>query len=104
MIDLVGYRRWGHNEGEEPAYTQPRMYEVIRAHPTAREVWATELEQQGIVTRDEAQAVVTAEVMQNADGGPDPADRQRLVERPADAGKLSRGRQAVPDEVFPPKS
>ncbi len=63
LIDLVGYRRWGHNEGEEPAYTQPRMYEGIRSHPTAREVWAKELERQGVVTRDEAQAM-TAEVMQ----------------------------------------
>ncbi len=63
LIDLVGYRRWGHNEGEEPTYTQPRMYEGIRSHPTARALWAKELERQGIVTRDEAQAMV-AEVMQ----------------------------------------
>ncbi len=64
LIDLVGYRRWGHNEGEEPAYTQPRMYEGIKAHPTVREIYATELERQGIVTRDEAQAMVAA-VMQS---------------------------------------
>jgi 2-oxoglutarate dehydrogenase E1 component len=64
LIDLVGYRRWGHNEGEEPTYTQPRMYEGIRAHPTAREIWAKELERQGIVTPEEAQAMV-ASVMQS---------------------------------------
>ena len=60
LIDLVGYRRWGHNEGEEPTYTQPRMYEMIRAHPTARAVWANELERQEIVTQEEAQAMVTS--------------------------------------------
>ncbi len=63
LIDLVGYRRWGHNEGEEPTYTQPRMYEGIRAHPTAREIWAKELERQAVVTRDEASAM-TAAIMQ----------------------------------------
>jgi 2-oxoglutarate dehydrogenase E1 component len=63
LIDLVGYRRWGHNEGEEPAYTQPRMYEIVKAHPTVREIYAKELERQSIVTRDEAQAMV-ADVMQ----------------------------------------
>lgn len=60
LIDLVGYRRWGHNEGDEPSFTQPRMYEIIAAHPTVRELWARELERQNIVTRDEAQAMVTA--------------------------------------------
>ena len=64
LIDLVGYRRWGHNEGEEPSYTQPRMYEIIKAHPTPRDVYAKELERQGIVTRSESQAMVTA-VMQH---------------------------------------
>jgi 2-oxoglutarate dehydrogenase E1 component len=60
LIDLVGYRRWGHNEGDEPAYTQPRMYEVITAHPTVREIWAKQLEGAHAVTRDEAEAMVLA--------------------------------------------
>jgi 2-oxoglutarate dehydrogenase E1 component len=51
MIDLVGYRRFGHNEGDEPAYTQPLMYEIIRDHPTVRELWARELERRGIIER-----------------------------------------------------
>ena len=58
LIDLVGYRRHGHNEGDEPTFTQPRMYEKINAHPTAREIWAKELERRGVVTRDEAAAMV----------------------------------------------
>src|SRR5579859_7861667 len=58
LIDLVGYRRWGHNEGDEPAFTQPRMYEIIRAHPTVRELYAQRLEQQGILTQQEADTMV----------------------------------------------
>ncbi|CAN5697086.1 2-oxoglutarate dehydrogenase E1 component [soil metagenome] len=57
MIDLVGYRRYGHNEGDEPAYTQPLMYEIIRDHPTVRELWAEELERRGILEEDEAEAM-----------------------------------------------
>ncbi len=58
LIDLIGYRRNGHNEGDEPAFTQPRLYEKIAAHPTVRALWARQLEKEGIVTRDEAEALV----------------------------------------------
>ncbi len=54
MIDLIGYRRFGHNEGDEPAYTQPVMYEEVRNHPTAREVYARDLEERGIISEGEA--------------------------------------------------
>jgi 2-oxoglutarate dehydrogenase E1 component len=65
MIDLVGYRRFGHNEGDEPAYTQPLMYQTIRDHPTVREIWAQELERRGVLDEDEAEAMfeeITAEM------------------------------------------
>ena len=58
MIDLIGYRRFGHNEGDEPAYTQPTMYEAIRSHPSVREVWANELARRGEITAEEAEALV----------------------------------------------
>src|SRR5215467_3495641 len=58
LIDLVGYRRWGHNEGDEPAFTQPQMYETISSHPTVRELYARDLESKGIVTREEADTMV----------------------------------------------
>ena len=60
VIDLVGYRRWGHNEGDEPAYTQPRMYDVIRTLPTARELWAQQVVAAGTLTQAEADAMLEA--------------------------------------------
>jgi 2-oxoglutarate dehydrogenase E1 component len=54
VIDLVGYRRWGHNEGDEPAYTQPLMYEVIKKTPPVREKYATQLISEGLVTPEAA--------------------------------------------------
>jgi len=58
LIDLVGYRRWGHNEGDEPAFTQPQIYEIIRVHPTVRALYAQQLEREGVVPLQEADAMV----------------------------------------------
>jgi 2-oxoglutarate dehydrogenase E1 component len=57
MIDLIGYRRWGHNEGDEPAFTQPRMYAAIAQHPTVRTLLAQRLEAQGIVSESDTEAM-----------------------------------------------
>jgi multifunctional 2-oxoglutarate metabolism enzyme len=54
VIDLVGYRRHGHNEGDEPAYTQPLMYERIKSLPTVRELYARALVDAGVVSQEEA--------------------------------------------------
>jgi 2-oxoglutarate dehydrogenase E1 component len=54
LIDLVGYRRFGHNETDEPAYTQPRMYDKIKSHPTVRALYAKRLVEEGVVTAEEA--------------------------------------------------
>ncbi len=53
LIDLVGYRRFGHNEADEPAYTQPLMYARIADHPTARELFARRLIEEGTVSEAE---------------------------------------------------
>ena len=54
LIDLIGYRRFGHNEADEPAYTQPEMYQVIRKHAPARELFARALIEQGVVSEQES--------------------------------------------------
>ena len=54
LIDLIGYRRFGHNEADEPAYTQPEMYQVIKKHPPVRELFARQLIEQGVVTEQES--------------------------------------------------
>lgn len=53
LVDLHGYRRWGHNEGDEPAFTQPRLYARIQKHPTAARGYAELLESRGVVTAAE---------------------------------------------------
>jgi 2-oxoglutarate dehydrogenase E1 component len=58
VIDLVGYRRHGHNEQDEPAYTQPLMAKRIAGHPPVREQFAQSLAQRNIVTREEADRLV----------------------------------------------
>ncbi len=60
LIDLIGYRRFGHNETDEPAYTQPVMYTVIRGHPPVRELFAAQLIEEGLLTADDARARVAA--------------------------------------------
>ncbi len=60
VIDLIGYRRYGHNETDEPAYTQPLMYELIRKHPPVRELYATALVAQGLVTAEEVEEQMRA--------------------------------------------
>lgn len=57
LIDVVGYRRWGHNEGDEPAFTQPLMYQTITRHPTVRKLWADTLVDANVVTNDDVSAM-----------------------------------------------
>jgi 2-oxoglutarate dehydrogenase E1 component len=74
IIDLVCYRRLGHNEADEPAVTQPMMYEKIRNHSTARTLYAESLIADDIVTVDEVQKMV--------DDYRDALDRGEIVSRP----------------------
>ena len=57
VVDLVCYRRYGHNEADEPAFTQPRMYELIDSHPSVRELYTQQLVQRGDISLDDEQGV-----------------------------------------------
>ncbi|HEY4219152.1 MAG TPA: 2-oxoglutarate dehydrogenase E1 component [Gemmatimonadaceae bacterium] len=56
LIDLVGYRRHGHNEADQPAFTQPMMYKIVAEHPTPREVFGARLVRERVMTEDEVKA------------------------------------------------
>jgi 2-oxoglutarate dehydrogenase E1 component len=90
LIDLIGYRRYGHNEGDEPAFTQPRMYQTINAHPTVRELWARTLVERGTmqqgVAKDMARRFMD-NLQQTMDGLKPEQDyiEPQLIEPPAGA-------------------
>ena len=82
LIDLLGYRRFGHNEADEPAYTQPEMYQVIKKHPPVRELFAKQLIEQNVVSERESTEMtdsVWAELTDN---------HQKLKERIAAAREV----------------
>jgi 2-oxoglutarate dehydrogenase E1 component len=64
LIDLVGYRKYGHNEGDEPAFTQPQIYQIVAAHPTVREKYAKQLIDAGVVTPEQVDAMVQARMQE----------------------------------------
>ncbi len=55
LIDLIGYRRFGHNESDEPAYTQPEMYVKIKNKKRVAELWSDRLVSEGVITREEVE-------------------------------------------------
>src|SRR5699024_5431690 len=54
LIDLVGYRRYGHNETDDPAVTQPTLYKKIDNHPDVRALYADKLQSEGIITEEQS--------------------------------------------------
>src|SRR5438876_1980390 len=84
VIDLEGHRRYGHNEADEPAYTQPVMYERIKQTPSVREKYAAQLVSEGVVDRAQAEADAEAayqrlgDVQQAVRSGQRAEERQRI--------------------------
>lgn len=60
VIDMWCYRRFGHNEGDEPSFTQPLMYAKIRQHPAVSSIYAQRLEAEGVIAAGELEAMRSA--------------------------------------------
>jgi 2-oxoglutarate dehydrogenase E1 component len=91
VIDLVGYRRYGHNEADEPAYTQPRMYDAIGRQPSVRAQYADRLVAAGTVSAKRAADLVE-------DARKDLIARQAAVRKARAEPPLDRGAEALPAE------
>lgn len=57
FIDLLGYRKYGHNEGDEPKFTQPHLYNIIAKHPNPSDIYYTQLQSEGIISKEEAKKI-----------------------------------------------
>ncbi|MEX2431520.1 MAG: 2-oxoglutarate dehydrogenase E1 component, partial [Dehalococcoidia bacterium] len=96
LIDLVGYRRYGHNEGDEPSFTQPAMYEAIRGHATVREQWARRLAGEGVVSTAAAEHMVGDAWARLQD-----ALESARESQPVDQGDELRESPRAPEEPIP---
>ncbi len=98
VIDLIGYRRYGHNETDEPAYTQPKMAAQIKEHPPVSEIYAERLIAEGVISQDDVAERRDAVALRPAGDAEGPAGE--------DGGRRLRGpelhrarhRRARPDQ------
>ena len=104
LIDVVGYRRHGHNEADQPSFTQPRLYDLIKTHPSPREIWGARLVRERVVSEDDVQAMDrdVAERLEkifadtkNADTDEYPAVRAESAEPPERFETAVRSEQLV---------
>ena len=64
VVNLIGYRRFGHNEGDEPAFTSPVMYEKIKKHPTLYDIYAQKLVKDGLISDDDPERLFKERIEQ----------------------------------------
>lgn len=97
LIDLVGYRRHGHNEGDNPEFTQPVMYHIVPEHPPVREIWANKLAEEGSVSCEDAESMVVSVFKRLTSARNTPVKPGAPIDtKPAAAPGVSKPRKAAP--------
>lgn len=103
VIDLVCYRKHGHNEGDEPAFTQPGLYKEIENHPTVRDLYVKELLRKGEFTEDEMQEIfdefdeLLQQAFEDAKSSPGLEVTENMLKRPE---KEQKERESFPDTTY----
>jgi 2-oxoglutarate dehydrogenase E1 component len=98
MINLIGYRRYGHNEGDEPRFTQPVMYQKIDQHPRVRRIWAERLEKEGVLQGGAASELLQSKIKTLQDANDQLDAEAALVEpvpQPPPRGAAQKVKTAV---------
>ena len=83
VLDLIGFRRLGHNETDEPSYTQPLMYARVKAHPGVRSIYAKRLIKEGVLTEEEVNNLIAERVRRYEDALANA--KRKVKEEPAHA-------------------
>jgi 2-oxoglutarate dehydrogenase E1 component len=94
VINLVGYRRYGHNEGDEPSYSQPVMYATVARHNSVRELYQRRLVETGVIGAEQADAAVKAATHELGEH----QARLRKSHVEPEVRELDRGSEAIPPE------
>jgi 2-oxoglutarate dehydrogenase E1 component len=100
VLDLIGFRRLGHNETDEPSYTQPLMYARVKAHPGVRTVYAKRLIKEGVVTEEEVNNLIAERVRRYEEALANA--KRKVAEEPAQShGRVEEldGSEVVPTGV-----
>jgi multifunctional 2-oxoglutarate metabolism enzyme len=104
VIDLICYRKHGHNEGDEPAFTQPGLYKEIDNHPTVRDIYVKELLRKGEFTEEETQAIfdefeeLLQQAFEDAKSSPALEVTEKMLDRTEESQKE---RDVFPDTTYP---
>jgi multifunctional 2-oxoglutarate metabolism enzyme len=104
VIDLICYRKHGHNEGDEPAFTQPGLYKEIDNHPTVRDIYVKELLRKGEFSKEETEAIfkefddLLQKAFEDAKSSPALEITDQMLDR---SEELQKDRKVFPDTSFP---